>query len=72
MTESLPPDLLITVCASCLRASCWHGPFRPIGCWPWDSVQMPLLSLRKLAMESPDSWERDSYAKEWRALDGVE
>ncbi len=66
MSEGLPPRLLITVCGSCLRASCWQGEFYCDNFKTANIVDLPVKRLRRLALESPDYWLRDPHAEEYR------
>ncbi len=74
MTKKLPGTMLITVCDVCFRACCWQGKLlceesirkRAIG-----TMDIPIKALRKLKRESPDYWEDDPHAKEWRIKKGL-
>ena len=53
---TLDDDLLVTVCAECLRASCWQAVFQ---CEAWRTAstkQMRVAELRALALESSHHW----------------
>lgn len=52
-------DRLVTVCASCLCASCWLGEF---GCDNYraaDCQQFTVSELRKLDREDPSYWAEE-------------
>ena len=47
----------VTVCASCLRASCWQGSFYCEKYKTAETVEKTRGELRKLNLESSDYWE---------------
>lgn len=47
---------MVTVCASCLRASCWQGIFYCDEYKTADIVEKPVSELKKLAREHPSYW----------------
>ncbi len=47
----------VTVCAECLRASCWHGIFMCDKAMGADIVQKTIKSLRKLGLENECYWK---------------
>ena len=49
-------DRLVTVCASCERASCWHGEFMCDEARTADTKEMAVSELRALALENPTHW----------------
>lgn len=49
-------DRKVTVCASCLRACCWHGEFMCDDARTADVTKMNISDLRKLDRESADYW----------------
>lgn len=49
---------LITVCASCLRTSCWHGEFMCDASSEAGTVQKTSRELRKLDREHSDHFSR--------------
>lgn len=53
--ERQPVDRLITVCASCLRASCWQYEFCCEEYKTAGTVMKPESELRQLNLEHP-SW----------------
>lgn len=46
----------ITVCAACLRASCWQGYFYCEDCKYAGVVEKTKNELKKLNLESSDYW----------------
>lgn len=67
----LPPDLLITVCADCDRASCWQGLFFCDNARMAGIHEMPVKELRRMRLEHSDYWEHDPNAIEWRRVHGT-
>ena len=65
-TTDLPPNLLITVCAACLQASCWQGEFYCEQYKTANTTELTVKRLRALAREHPDYWEHDPHAVHWR------
>ena len=56
-------DYMVTVCAACLSASCWH--YRHI-CERYRSagtVERRASDLRKLGREHPDNYSRETLLK---------
>ena len=49
-------DKKITVCSSCLRASCWQGVFICTNHRRAGIVKMSINELRKLKLEHKDYW----------------
>ncbi len=56
-TENQSNDDLVTVCASCLCASCWQGMFMCSEAATADVVDKTVAELRELNLESSDYWE---------------
>jgi len=56
MAGNSDDDVMVTVCAECLRASCWQGANF---CEAWRTAstkRMRIGDLRDLALENPDFW----------------
>jgi hypothetical protein len=51
-----PNDRLVTVCAACLCASCWHGEFMCYEAIGANTVQRTVGELRKLNREHPSAY----------------
>lgn len=52
----------VTVCASCLRASCWQGIFYCEQYKAADIIQKTRAELELLALEHSDYWRKDDHA----------
>jgi hypothetical protein len=50
-------DRQITVCASCLQASCWQGIFMCDEAECSDIIELPISKLIELDLENPRFWE---------------
>lgn len=50
-------DRLVTVCANCNQACCWHGEFLCEEARVSGTVELPVSKLRELALENPIYWE---------------
>ena len=50
----------VTVCSSCLMASCWQGIFYCDNYKNAGTKLMGVETLRNLALESPDYWEGEN------------
>lgn len=48
---------MVTVCAVCLRASCWQGVLLCEKSRNASTIKYPVRTLRKLKKESPTYWE---------------
>lgn len=48
---------LVTVCSSCLQASCWQGLFYCDKYQTAGTVEKTVEELRKLGREHPSYWE---------------
>ena len=46
----------VTVCAACLRASCWHGEFMCDEARSAGTVEIFAPTLRKLSLEHPSNY----------------
>lgn len=55
MTE-MNDDDMVTVCASCLRASCWQGEFYCDDYKFADTVEKSVRELKELKLEHPRYW----------------
>lgn len=55
-SEAGDDSRLVTVCAECKTASCWHGKFMCDKAKFADVMQMPVSELRELGREHPDNW----------------
>ena len=64
--NELPSDLMITVCAECLQASCWQYIFLCDKYKTANVIELPVKRLKELGREHPDYWEKDPRAIEWR------
>ena len=49
--SNLRPDRMVTVCAACLCASCWHGEFYCSEAQTAGAVEKPVRELRRLKLE---------------------
>lgn len=65
MSRRPTPLDVVTVCASCKRASCWYGTFPCDDHRSAKTVQMPRKRLQDLGLEHPDFW-----TEEWSAALG--
>lgn len=63
---------LITVCSSCLRASCWHGLFYCDDYQTAGTVQKTSRELRKMDREHPDYYSRKEVERVCGGTDYVE
>ena len=57
MSTDIPDLLLVTVCDSCLQASCWQGEFYCDNYKTAGTVELPVKRLREMHLESPDYWK---------------
>jgi hypothetical protein len=53
----------VTVCSSCLTASCWHYEFICDNHKAAGLVDLPISELRRLDREHPDNWSAEKMAK---------
>lgn len=60
-------DRLVTVCDKCKCASCWHGEFMCDDAKGAGIVDLPVSTLREMALEHPRYWEAD---RDWEVGDG--
>ena len=66
---TLTDDMLITVCAECLRACCWQGEVMCDNARDADILDRTVASLRKLNAqpyfdgEHEDYWKKDVWVK---------
>jgi len=51
-------DFAVTVCDKCHRACCWQGEFMCDKARNAGTINVPVSLLRRLALESPDYWQR--------------
>ena len=51
-------ETLVTVCDTCLTASCWHGEFMCDNNKTAGTVKKSIGELKKLNLEHPDSWHK--------------
>jgi hypothetical protein len=56
-------DYLVTVCASCLTASCWHYVFVCSNYQTAGIRDIPASELRKLGKEHPDNYSREEILR---------
>lgn len=52
-------DKRVTVCDSCLQASCWQGTFMCDQAQGAGIVSLPVSKLKELARENPCYWKTD-------------
>ena len=64
----LKDDELITVCAECLQASCWHGEFMCDKARDTGIVQKTVKELRELNLEHPEHWAKQVHGEEIKDL----
>lgn len=57
----LPDDKLITVCASCLRATCWYYMFLCDNYLDADITQKTVKELRELNREHGCYWYEEDF-----------
>ena len=50
------PKRMVTVCAECLTAACWHGEFYCQRYKEADVVELPRFVLAKIRLEHPDNF----------------
>ncbi len=50
-------DLMVTVCASCLRASCWHYLLICADYGQANITKKSIAELRLLKLEHPSYWD---------------
>jgi len=53
----------VTVCAECLRASCWHGEFMCERSRDANVRTLTVRQLRSLNLEHPDNYSRERVAE---------
>jgi hypothetical protein len=58
------PYRKVTVCDSCLQASCWQGAFYCDRYMESGTVDLPLWALETLALEAPSYWEENTPCPE--------
>ena len=66
MQNILKDDELITVCAECLTAACWHGEFMCEKAETADLTQKSVKELKELNLEHPMQWAKQIYGEEIR------
>jgi len=54
-----PRDRYVTVCAACLRASCWQGRFYCDTARDAGTRELSVSHLKRLDLENPEYWEED-------------
>lgn len=59
----MPEERKVTVCSSCLMASCWFGLFMCENAREAGLVEMPVSELDKLHREHPCYYALDAPAK---------
>lgn len=57
MADDFDDDRLVTVCASCLTASCWNYEFVCQEYRTANIKRMTVRELRALDREHPDNWK---------------
>ena len=57
MTGAGSEPVTVTVCSSCLRASCWKGIYLCEAARTAKTVNLSVLELAKLGLESSDYWD---------------
>ncbi len=63
----MPTERTVTVCAECLRASCWHGADSCEDSLTSDVVEKTLTELRALDLEHASYWEEGAGRDIWDA-----
>lgn len=63
----LPSSLEITVCGSCLTASCWQGKRRCRSRNDIEAKRLPMWRLTVLSLEGVSYWEDSGEARSYRA-----
>jgi len=60
-----PPgdERLVTVCAECLRASCWYWEHQCDKAHTAGTVEVPVRKLRDLDREHPDNWSIEKIGR---------
>lgn len=56
LEEMKEENRMVTVCASCLTASCWLGYFYCEDAHTADTVEKPIRELKEMNRESPHYW----------------
>lgn len=56
-------DYMVTVCAACKRASCWHGEIMCEDARRAGTVKLPASSLRDLRKEHATYYSRENLVK---------
>lgn len=54
---------LVTVCAECLQASCWHGEFMCDRSQNADTLDVPVYELQRMKREHPSHFSVENIAK---------
>ena len=57
LSRKPPSQTMVTVCASCLQASCWQGVFYCEEYKHADITQKSIAELKILALEDPGYWK---------------
>ena len=60
---TIDEDLLVTVCAACLRASCWHGIFYCDHAVGAGTRRMSVRQLNALCREHPSYYSAEEIAR---------
>lgn len=55
--NGLAAERLVTVCSSCLQATCWQGLFYCDDYQTAGTKDMPISELQKLKLEHPSYWD---------------
>ena len=55
--DAAEDDRLVTVCAACLKASCWNYEFVCEDYRTANVVEKTVAELRALGLEHPDYWK---------------
>jgi hypothetical protein len=59
MNNTTPPDYIVTVCDSCLRACCWHGLFMCDASRDAGTKELRASEVAKLDLEHHDYFSRE-------------
>lgn len=62
--KAVQPDWTITVCDSCLRASCWHGYLYCENHKSAGTVEITVAEARRRNQENPTHWLKDENVKQ--------
>lgn len=69
MTIAQDDARLVTVCAACLTASCWHGEFMCSESRYADITKKTVAELDSLHREHPDNYSVDKILKVYGSIE---